>query len=281
VKEARVISIFLAHRACGTPPGFRANLARLRLLEAGLRSTVPRLCPIRALGRTPEDDPASDGIPSAECLQALARRLIQGDGRLAGGPQATSCCPRADALWVVSPIDQVVEEQVAWAEEAGVPVQLIDAAEQEAQVLLGGLLLHKAETPLDVPPVVERTVFRHPEEVVAAYWGGAAELLGARALPVDQVRVQGGTNSAGFRARAEQVGLRLAAAAGVMRAVRLLPGWSARQERVFELRGRDQLPFEAVATVTGYSDASGAWRCWQWILSEIAAVLRGRRREAA
>jgi len=273
--------IFLAHRS-HSAPGYRANLARLRLLEAGLRATVPGMDPVRALGRTLEDDPASDGSPSVECLQALARRLIQGDGRLAEGPQATSCCPRAGAVWVVSPVDQVVEAQVAWAEEAGVPVHLLDDAEQEADVLLGSLLLHKEQRgPLPEQPTVERTVFRHPEEVVAAYWEGAQELLGARALPVDQVRVQGGTNATGFRARAERVGLRLAAAAGVLRELRRQPGWSPRQERVFELRGRDGLGFDAVAAATGYADASGAWRCWQWILSGIAAVLRERRRDAA
>jgi hypothetical protein len=273
--------IYLAHRSFDAP-GYRANLARLRLLEAGLRSVSPELLFVRVLGRTPDDDPATGQGPSADCLMGLARRLIQGDPRAAEAvtdpapSPATSCLPRADALWVVSPIDPDVQQQVEWAVEVGVPVALLDDCDQESNLLLGGLLLHSGGVSLDQQPQ-DRAPFAHPEQVVDAYWGGAEEVLGAKALPIDQIRVQNSSNCAGLKARLERIGLRIAAAGGVMRAVRRAPGWSERKERVFELHGRDRLGFDEIAEAVGYAGRDGAWKCWMQILAAIADELRSRR----
>lgn len=282
--------IFLAHASHGLGT-YRANLARLRLLEAGLRVVSPELTFCRALGRTLEDDPATDGTPSVDCLQTLARRLILGDGRATGAAAATSALPPCTAVWVVSRPDACVSEQVRLAEEAGLPVAYLDEAEQESTLLLGGLAAARLPdrwargAPLPTLPgglvddegLPDRAPFSHPLQVVEAYFGGAEEILGARGLPIDQCRVQNGSNAAGMKSRAERVGLRIAAANGIVREVREQYSWGEREEAVWELHGRYEIPFEAIAERVGYSGRDGAWRCWQRALGEIADVLRARR----
>jgi hypothetical protein len=294
--------IFLAHASHGSGASYRSNLARLRLLEAGLRVVSPELCFVRALGHTPEDDPATDGAPSVDCLQTLARRLILGDARAPGAVASTSALPPCAAVWVVSRPDTCVSEQIRLAEEAGLPVAYLDEAEQESTLLLGGLAGCRGEqggglpgssgsrlTPRGAPlPTLpgglvddegqpDRAPFSHPLQVVEAYFSGAAEILGARGLPIDQCRVQNGSNAAGMKSRAERCGLRIAAANGIVWEVRETYSWGDREEAVWELHGRYELPFEEVAVRVGYAGRDGAWRCWQRALGEIADVLRARR----
>ena len=280
--------IFLAHASHGGA-SYRSNLARLRLLEAGLRVVSPELCFVRALGHTPEDDPATDGAPSVDCLQTLARRLILGDARAPGAVASTSALPPCAAVWVVSRPDTCVSEQIRLAEEAGLPVAHLDEAEQESTLLLGGLAGARDRGPSGSPlPTLpgglvddegqpDRAPFSHPLQVVEAYFSGAAEILGARGLPIDQCRVQNGSNAAGMKSRAERCGLRIAAAAGIVREVRETYSWGDREEAVWELHGRYEMGFDEVAARVGYAGRDGAWRCWQRALGEIADVLRARR----
>lgn len=267
--------IYLAHRAFESP-GYRGNLGRLRMIERGLQSVCPGTTFVRSLGHTPEDDPATGATPSHDCLRQLAVRLLLGDGRETDQTLPTSCLPPSEEVWLVSDPDATTDEVIALAEEAGIPVRRMDASEQEANAMLGALTAHAgADRPTAQPP--DAPPFTHPLQVVQAYWGGATDVLGVRALPIDSVRVQHGTNATALRDRAERWGLRIAAAGGVLRSARKRPGWDGRMERVFELHGRDGLDFLAIAELLGNSDACGVQRRWQWILGEISAVLRGRK----
>lgn len=255
--------IYLVH--C-VSPGYRAHLVRLRLLDAGLCRLG--LTTVRPQGRTPDDGEGL--VPSGESLRTLGRRMLLGDGREHLGAGA-ACHSRAREAWLVSEPDEYCADVLAWAVEADIPVARIDPKTQAQAILLGEV----GEARPAPSAGRERPAFRSAEDLAECYWRGAEGVLGARALPIDQVRVQSGTTSAAaMRDRLDEVGLRIAVAAAIVEGCR--QGWTPRQWTVFELRGRFEMEFGDIASGAGYADASGACRCWQGVLADLRRAMRER-----
>lgn len=181
--------VFLAHRA--TEGGYRANLERLRRLAAGAELAYPRLRFVRALGRTPDDDPLGSP-PTPDRLLNYARRLILGDGEPPAGPAATRVCHgRVDQLWALGLPALDLARQVAWAEEAGIPV-CQPGPEVEIRLLEAGLVAELARgrrwggaaNGLDGEEARPWT----PRRVVLAFASGMQAALGVRAIDYAAVR---------------------------------------------------------------------------------------------
>ena len=218
--------VVLVH-AAGPGPYVEA-VRRARLLQLGLEQWYPRLCFDRVLGRTPDDDPVTDTGPTLPRLLDYARRMIQGDeGQEANG--AGCGCLRqigADGVWVISARTDDVEQQIAWANEAGRTVEQIPANVQ-ARLLADGLAAERQEVARrarDLGDGDDRPDFRSPEAVVHAYFHGAEGILGIQALPLARL-VRSGGNAWGRKAQIETVGLRISKAAGIMRQAMATPGW--------------------------------------------------------
>lgn len=281
--------IFLAHRAHDAP-GYRANLNRLHLLAAGLHASSPGLILVHALGRTPEDDPATDRAPSVDCLQTLARRLILGDDRQATGPQATSCCPRAEAVWIVSDPDATVSEQASWALAASLPVAAMDPEEQDALCLLGGLAslrgLRDWEGEGDAGSVGAAGLagadddtrgpadFRGPVDVVMAYFCGAERVLGVQALPLARLQRSGG-NPYGRQQAIEQAGIRIAFADTILRRAMASTGWCDEMLTVLRVVLVEGRSCRKAAELAGLGDDDSAERQAGRLRDRALGIVRG------
>ena len=256
--------VFLAHASFGAG-AYVHHLEALRHIEAGLQAAFPSLRFLRALGRTPEDQPSQGQVPTVDCLRTLARRLLTVDE------------PRPWQVWVVSPPDFLVTEQLELAGQVGIEVVTLDPLLVDGYLIAGAAgrraAACRSTTPLPVDRAQPRQIFRSPEEVAEAYWQGAEAILGARGLPLEPR--QGGGNPDAAQARIECCGIRIAAAAAVVREAQA-GDWTPKMTAVWELRGPGA-EFEEVAQRLGYADKSGPWYQWQKCLGAIAEALRDRR----
>ena len=256
--------IYLAHRAF-TGPGYRANLERLRSVVAGCERIQPLARWRRALGCTAEDDPATGGVPSGECVALTQHRLIAGPDGLSGA---------ADAVWLLPPTDALVEAAGELGRAMGLPVLTVTPAEVEQLVELG----LRSARPLEATPSREdegRPLFTRPEHVVTAYFQAAGAVLGARALPMS-MRVQNGSNRHAQQARTMDAGLKIAAAEGVFSRARADVRWKPHTAALL---------WAVVVWGSSYGEAAAAlqlpamtaWRHVQGGLAALADAMRSRR----
>ena len=280
-------AIYLAHQAHGNGSGcgYRANLERIRAIEAGCRRVNPLVDWRRAAGRTPEDDPSTGAIPSAECVALTQRRMILGTGAATGlgGPAAgVWLCPSpegsADALIEDACLLAGLVGAEVWALsflEVGYFLQLGSQAAQERTARLACACLGAPLDTYSAEP--DRPVFTHPEQVVRAYFCEAESVLGSRALPMS-MRVQNGSNRHAQVGRAIETGLRVAVAEGIFGRARHDPRWQKYSEQllwwVFVRGGSYEGVAEQVAVSVGT-----AWNHTQGALSALADAMRERRAE--
>lgn len=200
-------------------------------------------------------------------LRFIGRRMLLGDGAIH---------PGCSELWVCELLDHpTVQEQLGWARGAGLIVLRL-SPEEKARLMQKGL----------VPPSLPSTdevkgeqIFRTAVEVVWAYFDGAASILGARALPLEPS--PGGRNPRGVRDAMEIVGLRIAAALGIIRRARSSPTWRPEYLPILCDTIIKGYSCREAARRSGYQGSNAAAETWAWrrrrtALGKISDVLRER-----
>uniref|UniRef100_A0A6M3KS07 Uncharacterized protein n=1 Tax=viral metagenome TaxID=1070528 RepID=A0A6M3KS07_9ZZZZ len=262
--------VFLAH---STGSGYRQALDRIRLIECGATISEPATRFLRAIGRTPDDDPATGTPPTPDRLQSVALRMIR------------DACP--DELWVCSTLSPALTEQLAVAEVAGARVVVLPHSTIETLVALGlrTQMGRSRRAMLDSRPddePVDDAPFRSPQGVIWAWVLGAEAALGARAVPLptpDSGSQGGGGGAYRWQDRTMTAGLQLAAAEGILREARLDSRWRPETERVLRILYLGGGSYQDAARFSGLPGAMSAWRCHEGALGAIALVLRGRKEQ--
>ena len=216
--------VLLVHAA--GPGPYAEAVRRARLIQLGAEQWQARVRFDRVLGRTPDDDPVTEAAPTMHRLLDYARRMIQGDGGLETGQASALSLPGADRVWVVSERTEDVDEQVAYASEAGIGVDVIPPNVQK-RLLQAGREAERRDATLRAQELAsedDQPAFRSAEAVVYAYFCGADSFLGVQTLPLARLMRCGG-NASGRKSRIETAGLRIAMANGIMHRAMAGPRW--------------------------------------------------------
>jgi len=273
--SAQSSPIVLLVHAAGPGP-YAEMVRRARLLQLGAEQQYPRLRFDRVLGRTPDDDPVTRTAPTVPRLLEYARRMIQGDGapEPAGAPGLLRS--GADWVWVVSERTDDVEQQVAFAVEVGLEVELIPP-EVQARLLADGLAAERqdvAQRAGDAAGGDDGPAFRSPEAVVFAYFCGAEGILGIQALPLARL-VRSGGNAYGRKSRIEAVGLRISMANGIMRQAMAGPGWRREMLQVLWVAYVERGSMDHAAQLLALGEGDSARRQASRLKGRALDLIRG------
>lgn len=255
------MNVLLLH-AC-LEGGYRRNLERLRQLEVGAQALYPDLAFVRALGRTPDEDPLLGAPPCPERLLALLLRLVAGGAR-----QAWLCSPpcpevleqEAEVERAGCCVTRLAQDQVEGLLAEGARTELLRARRQASGLRLAGERVERGWT---------------PEGVVLCWLRGAESVLGARALPLPPPDGQGNLHA---RAEAQvEMGLRLAYAHGVITQAQGARRWPRGAEVVLRLVLLEGRSYQQAALAAELGNAMAAHRAQGRALDCVREVLLERR----